>query len=222
MKPQALIFDYGNVLDYLDDPRPWQAVRDRLAARLGMTGAQMWQLLYYTDPWQKVKRGQISVEEYRDLVLRPYGVTDRSAQAQFFDALFEHYGHVNPQMASLLHELKPNYRLAILSNTDKLGMAAWLAEEQGLHGIFEVVISSAEVGYAKPEPEIYHLTLRQLALAPNQALFIDDLPRNTAAAEVLGLPSIVFESPTQLRQELQLRGILNSAESHARERSSSR
>jgi FMN phosphatase YigB (HAD superfamily) len=61
---------------------------------------------------------------------------------------------------------------------------------------------------AKPEPEIYQLALKLLGIAPEEALFIDDLPRNTIAAEALGIPSIVFESPAQLRRELQARGIL--------------
>jgi len=34
------------------------------------------------------------------------------------------------------------------------------------------------------------------------------LPRNTRAAEALGIPSIVFTSPLALRQELKTRAIL--------------
>jgi HAD superfamily hydrolase (TIGR01509 family) len=74
--------------------------------------------------------------------------------------------------------------------------------------MFDVVVPSAKVGLAKPEPEIYQLTLDLLGLKPDETLFIDDLPRNTTAAEALGIPSIVFESPTQLRRELVARGIL--------------
>ena len=111
-------------------------------------------------------------------------------------------------MEALVRELKPHYLLAVLSNTFDPEMDILIAETHGLKDIFDVVVSSAKVGLAKPEPEIYQVTLDQLNVSPGEALFIDDMPRNTMAAEVLGIPSIVFESPAQLRRELQQRGIL--------------
>ena len=124
------------------------------------------------------------------------------------DEFFDGRERIHPAMAALLRELKPRYRLALLSNAYQLDMATWLAEARGLAGVFDLVISSAAVGLAKPEPEIYALTLARLDLSPGEALFVDDMPRNTTAAEALGLPSIVFESPEQLRRELSARGLL--------------
>ena len=74
--------------------------------------------------------------------------------------------------------------------------------------LFDVVISSADVGYAKPEEEIYRFALEQLALPPEAALFIDDLPRNTLAAEQIGIATIVFTTPSDLVEELKCRSIL--------------
>jgi HAD superfamily hydrolase (TIGR01509 family) len=70
------------------------------------------------------------------------------------------------------------------------------------------VISSAEIGLAKPDPAIYRLALERLRVQAGEAIFVDDLARNTEAAESIGLPSLVFESPEQLRRELTERGIL--------------
>jgi HAD superfamily hydrolase (TIGR01509 family) len=78
----------------------------------------------------------------------------------------------------------------------------------GLAETFEVAISSAAVRLAKPDPAIYHLVLQKLDVRPAEALLIDDLTRNTHAAESIGLPCIVFQSPEQLRQALAWRGIL--------------
>jgi epoxide hydrolase-like predicted phosphatase len=208
MTTRALIFDYGNVLDIVDDMQPWLAKRDMMAAPFGMSGEELWNLIYYTEPWQKLKRGQISVDEFWDAILRPLGITDHAAQMAFADRLVQGRDKVHPEMAALLRELKPHYRLALLSNTHLLDMDVWIADVQGLIDIFDVVVSSAAVGLAKPEPEIYQLALQRLSVEPEEALFIDDLPRNTTAAQALGIPSIVFVSPTQLRRELQERGIL--------------
>jgi putative hydrolase of the HAD superfamily len=208
MTTRAIIFDYGNVLDVVDDMQSWLDKREMLATQVGMTGDQLWEHLYYTDPWQKVKRGQIPVEEFHDRILRPLGIVEAQAQSDYMVRLKEGRDKVHPGMAALLYELKPHYRLGLLSNTDLVEMETWIAESQGLPNIFDVVVSSAKAGMAKPEPEIYHLALKLLEIAPEEALFIDDLPRNTIAAEALGIPSIIFESPAQLRHELEARGIL--------------
>jgi HAD superfamily hydrolase (TIGR01509 family) len=86
-------------------------------------------------------------------------------------------------------------------------MARWLAETHDLR-LFDDVISSAEIGLAKPDPAIYRLALERLRVQAGEAIFVDDLARNTEAAESIGLPSLVFESPEQLRRELTERGIL--------------
>ncbi len=214
MTTRALIFDYGNVLDVVDDMQPWLTKRDMLAAGFSMTGQELWDYLYYTEPWQKLKRGQMSNEDFWDALLRPLGVVDREAQMAFAHKLVEGREKVHPEMVRLLRELKRHYRLALLSNTHLLDMDIWIADVQGLKDIFDVVVSSAAVGLAKPEPAIYQLALERLGVAPGEALFIDDLPRNTTAAEALGIPSIVFESPAQLRHELVVRGILPIPQDH--------
>jgi putative hydrolase of the HAD superfamily len=208
MSIRALIFDYGNVLDHVDDPQPWLDKRAAAAAQFNMTADEFFGLLYNTDPWQECKRGRITYKEFWNRILSPLGITDPAAQDEFAAKLYEGRDWINPDMAALIRELKPHYRLAVLSNTFDPEMEYLIAETHGLKDIFDVVISSAKVGLAKPEPEIYEVTLEQLNVAAAEALFIDDMPRNTNAAEALGIPSIVFESPSQLRRELEQRGIL--------------
>jgi putative hydrolase of the HAD superfamily len=206
--PQAIIFDYGNVLDIPDDWTAWLAARDTLAAEHGLSGQALWEKLFKDEPWQQVKRGKISEQEYWNTVLQPLNYADEAAQRQFASRFFVGRERVHPEMLALLRELRLHYRLAILSNTHIYEMERWLVEQRGLAGLFELVISSAQVGMAKPDAEIYQLTLERLGLQPHEALFIDDLVRNTSVAESIGLPCIVFQSPAQLRRELEARGII--------------
>ena len=205
---RGIIFDYGNVLDYVDDQSPWLARRDVLAAQFNMTGDALWKLLYETQPWQDCKRGRITYSEFWNRILSPLGIIDADKQADFVSRLFEGRDWINPEMARLMRELKPRYRLAVLSNTFDPEMEARITDQHGLKEIFDVVVSSAAVGLAKPEAEIYTLTLERLSIAPGEGLFVDDMPRNTQAAEALGIPSIVFTTPTELRRELRSRAIL--------------
>ncbi|HVO41139.1 MAG TPA: HAD family phosphatase [Aggregatilineales bacterium] len=208
MTIRAIIFDFGDVLDTLEDQDPWLAQREAAAARLGMTGESLWNYLYSNPLWEQVKRGQIPNSVYWDGILRPHGITDPAAQAAYVAELFKDRARLHPQMLALLRDLRPRYQLAMLSNTFRLELERYLIETHGLGGIFDVVVGSADVGMAKPEPEIYRLTLDRLGVKPEEVLFIDDMPRNTAAAEALGITSIVFETPEQLRRELVQRGLL--------------
>jgi len=52
------------------------------------------------------------------------------------------------------------------------------------------------------------LVLREVNLGPESAVFIDDNPRNAAAAHALGIHGIHFRTPELLRRELETIGIL--------------
>lgn len=46
----------------------------------------------------------------------------------------------------------------------------------------------------KPEPEIYRRLMERYQLLPDECLFIDDSPKNIAAANALGIHGVLFES----------------------------
>jgi len=67
---------------------------------------------------------------------------------------------------------------------------------------FERIVVSAEEGHVKPEPEIYRLLAARAGFAPEDALFIDDMPENCAGAERVGWRSHRFTGAGRLRGEL--------------------
>jgi 2-haloacid dehalogenase len=73
---------------------------------------------------------------------------------------------------------------------------------------FDGVLISGAVGLVKPDPAIFELVAKQHAVDPQRAVFIDDSPKNVAAAAEAGFDAIHFESPGQLRRELVGRGLL--------------
>jgi len=208
---RAIVFDYGNVLDIPDSWEQWHQQRDQAAAEVGLTAPELWDRLYNNNgPWMLVKTGQITEQTYWDKTLGPLGFRGASEQQAFLSRLFAGRDRIDPRMQAILRELRQQYRLAVLSNTHIVEMAQWLVEERGMQGIFKTVISSAQVGLAKPDPAIYWLLLERLGLIPAETLLIDDLPRNTKAAEALGMNTIVFTTPESLRNSLTTLGILLS------------
>jgi FMN phosphatase YigB (HAD superfamily) len=67
-------------------------------------------------------------------------------------------------------------------------------------------IFSAEVRLIKPDPAIYQHCLHCLSVAPSDCLFIDDREINIAAARVMGVHAIQFQSLIQLRSDLEQMG----------------
>jgi 2-haloacid dehalogenase len=76
---------------------------------------------------------------------------------------------------------------------------------------FEDIVISGEVGLIKPDPRIFRMLLERNGIAPETAVYIDDVARNAAAATALGIHGIHFHSPAQLRFELAQVGLLPKA-----------
>jgi 2-haloacid dehalogenase len=76
---------------------------------------------------------------------------------------------------------------------------------------FGGVLVSGEVGVIKPDPRIYRLLFERFAIRPQDAVYIDDNPRNAAAATALGMHGIHFTDPPSLRSALVALGLLEVA-----------
>ena len=97
------------------------------------------------------------------------------------------------------------------------GLTNWSAETYPLAlrrfdflAWFRGVVVSGEVGHIKPDPHIYRLLLERFAIAPEEAVYIDDNPRNAAAATALGMHGIAFTDPAALRRALVALGLLGA------------
>ena len=73
---------------------------------------------------------------------------------------------------------------------------------------FSGILISGRVGLVKPDPKFFGLLVQEHRLNPAEVAFIDDQPPNVEAAQQLGFQSILFSSPTDLREELARVGLL--------------
>jgi putative hydrolase of the HAD superfamily len=71
-----------------------------------------------------------------------------------------------------------------------------------LTDLFDVVVESAVVGLRKPDPRIYELVCSRLAVAPEDAVFLDDLGVNLRPARALGMHTIKVVDPDRAIAEL--------------------
>jgi HAD superfamily hydrolase (TIGR01509 family) len=85
--------------------------------------------------------------------------------------------------------------VGVISNTNHVH-TIWLREHLPEFAGFDSVIYSSDVGLMKPDSAIYALSLRQLGVAPQQALFVDDLPENVAGAQASGMDALLHKEWT--------------------------
>jgi 2-haloacid dehalogenase len=100
----------------------------------------------------------------------------------------------------------PDYRVVALTNWSAETFPIALARFDFLHWFEGIVVSGTE-RTRKPFPEIYQTTLQRFGLKAPASLFIDDNARNIAAAAALGIQTIQFKNPDQLKTDLRTKGI---------------
>ncbi|HLB20671.1 MAG TPA: HAD family phosphatase [Solirubrobacteraceae bacterium] len=69
--------------------------------------------------------------------------------------------------------------------------------------LFDGVVISAEEGTRKPSRRMYELGAQRAGVAPEQAVYVDDLPFNLKPAEELGMVTIHHTSAEQTIPELE-------------------
>jgi putative hydrolase of the HAD superfamily len=98
------------------------------------------------------------------------------------------------------NELKPNYKIGLLSNANYDVVQDLFTNEQA--SLFDATVMSYESRLVKPDPRMFQLMADRLGVRWDECLFIDDVERYCIAAEELGISSIVYSSPGQLKQEI--------------------
>lgn len=114
-----------------------------------------------------------------------------------------------PGMAALLGDLTARgVPLYALSNWSAETFLPARARFAGLLDLFGDIVISGDVKLVKPDPRIFHLALARWNLRADEAVFIDDMPHNVAAAEALGITAIRFTGADDLRPRLRALGLL--------------
>jgi putative hydrolase of the HAD superfamily len=198
---KAVIFDYGEVLSH-------KPTADQTASLASFFGVGIDRL---TPLWERNRgpydRGDLAPEAYWSMLARDAGTSLSSGQVEEICKLdVAMWSSLNPTMVDWAKRLGSHgLKVALLSNMHS-GMVAHCRRHFTWLNEFDFVTFSAEVNLIKPDPAIYHHTLRGLGVSASEALFLDDRAVNIQAARKLGITAIQFQSVRQLRRELRAVG----------------
>jgi putative hydrolase of the HAD superfamily len=194
---RVVVFDYGEVISVSQSA----ADRAALVEISGLDTRLFWEL--YDRYREDLDQGVTLPGEYWNLIARDAGVQWSPAQLQqLWAADIRSWISVEPGTVQLLAELHGGgTRVALLSN------AGFDFSDPFRHSpmaaYFEAMFVSAELGLIKPDPEIYRVTARELGIALEQMVFIDNKKINVDAAIALGVTGHVFTTVAELRAFLE-------------------
>lgn len=194
---RAIIFDLGGVILRTDDPRP----RLALAERMGMTRRELENAVFEHPASQKAEVGLLTPAQVWEAIVQAMGLPVEEIPAfrkQFFEG-----DQVDFRLIEFIQKLRPRYTTALLSNTWIVDLPAFLRDDLRIpDDTFDIIVSSAQRRVAKPDPEIFRLTLEAAQAAPQEAIFVDDFGKNIAAAAALGIRTVHFRDMEQARHEI--------------------
>ena len=192
---KAIIFDFGRVISSQKPRSLFQAYENDL----GLASDTINQIMFDSSHWQEAMLGRKSATEFWYSIGPELGLKSH-LEIDEFRRRYHSDESINPEVLDLIHQLHGRYKLAVLSNNPP-GLDRWLAD-WGILELFEVIFCSGDEGLIKPDPAAYRLTLKQLGIAPHEAVFIDDTAGHVEAALRLGMHGIVFTNAAALRQAL--------------------
>ena len=185
-----LLFDLGGVIM---DIRRLNCVAS--FERLGMKDADSFLGEYsQKGPFLQLEEGAISETEFRTAVRQFIDgeVSDEQIDSAFCDFLVG----IPKYRLEQLRELKKQYGIYMLSNTNSIMWHSRIAEDFRQEGLeredyFDGIVTSFEAKSIKPDAKIFHAVVENLGIKPEETLFLDDSQKNLDAAAELGFQTLL-------------------------------
>lgn len=186
----TIIFDIGGVIFRAGNGPP---LREKWAEKCNLTDDEFDDIVFRDPLYWQASIGKISSIELWERKNKRLKLKPDALEALKQDSWQGDWD------SELLNFIKTNlhgkYQLALLS--DATSGAREMVGEHVDFSLFETVVFSYEVGMCKPNPDIYHLTLKRLGAKPDETIFIDDGAHKVEGANSVGIHGILYtELPT--------------------------
>jgi len=192
----VLVLDLGGVVY-----RAWPdtAFHERWAARLGFGADELAARLWQAPEWGEAELGRISEAECYAAGAARVGVAAAAFREIVAEAFFS---RPDEALAGAVARWRTaGVRCAALTN-NTAGAAALMARPE-LARLFDLVISSADEGMAKPDAAMFRLAEARLGAGGGEIVFVDDVPMHLEAAAALGWRGVLFRETARAIAEIE-------------------
>lgn len=200
-KPQikTVIFDLGNVLVNFNAIKSGK----RFAKHCNVPFEKVWEHFFISKTEKAYTRGKLTSRQFYKFSCQALDVpVDYKTFAHYWNDIFWE----NKGMDALLRDLKKNYPLYLISNTNELHFSH-LKKKFKILRHFKKLFPSHEVGHRKPEPQIYKKVLKKIGYKPQDTVFVDDVVKFVEGARAVGMHAVQFRTPQGLKRDLRRLGV---------------
>lgn len=193
---KAVIWDVGGVLLRTED----ETTKTALASRYQLTLKELYRLVFYGESAQQATLGEINERAHWANIAAILHLNEQ--ELADFERDFWAGDSLDMDLIFFIRSLKKEYKTGLLSNAWD-GARKALSEIYHCMDAFDYSVFSAEVCLAKPDPAIYMKLIEMMSVLPEEAIFVDDLQENVAAANRLGIHGVQFRTSAQAKQDVQ-------------------
>ncbi|KAA5546102.1 HAD family phosphatase [Roseiconus nitratireducens] len=177
-------FDLGNILVSFDE----SVACENLSRQTKLPIDQIRERIYASGLQQRYERGQLDDEAYADLARQALGLSiDQLSTRDFLTAISDMFSPIESMVAAVQAMRRQTGRVGILSNTCDAHWRWIRNQDWRISGVeFDVTILSYQIGWMKPDVQIYDAAEQAAGVPPERILFIDDKDENVHAARQRG------------------------------------
>src|SRR3989344_8282528 len=124
-----------------------------------------------------------------------------------WDMALSNFSKIEP-MHKLAKDLKEKYRIGLLTNIFKGHFETLYDSGKIPHMSYASIIKSCDIGFAKPEKEIFEIATQRAGATPWEIFYIDNRKEYVDAAISYGWRGFVFDSKNPVESVNKLRSIL--------------
>jgi len=200
-KYSVIVFDLGQVLVRFDYKHFVEKVNKHKAG-IGERFLELYNKNY--DVHRDFEKGMISEKDFIAQMLEYLEhIIDEETFCRYWSDIFS----FNENVIALLPDLKKNYKLYLVSNTNSIHKKYGYQDYEFLK-LFDQLFLSHEVKFIKPEEDIYREVENVSGFQSKEHIFIDDILEYVDAAKNIGWDGIQFIGYDDLVKNLRERKIL--------------
>lgn len=196
-----IVFDFGGVIADISRTRAIKAFEN-----LGLKDADSWLDKYHQKGiFLEVEDGRIDAAEFCSKLGELCGREISFAEAR--QGWLGFMVDAPTYRLEFLEELRKDYKLYVLSNTNAFVMSwarstEFTALGKPLDDYFDKLYLSYQVGVVKPHREIFEIMMKDAGLNPAETLFVDDGAANIETARQLGFATLMPINGEDWREDL--------------------
>jgi glucose-1-phosphatase len=194
-KIELVMFDLGNVVFSFDH----MITCNKLSKHSKKDSRYIYDFIYKSDLSKNYNTGKISSADFFSMISDKL---DLDLTFNEFNLAWIEIFQLNEGIGKIIHWAKTHSEIAILSNTDEMHFN-YIRNKFEIIRDFDYIFLSYEIGYLKPQKEIFEYVINKTGILPENIIHIDDIREFVDAANKSGINGIFYKDIKTLKNNLE-------------------